>query len=136
MSKKVLILIQIAVVVIAVIIISLYGRNPENWKDFNYCEEVYFLVDGEKVANDYELELQDGTITYQLVWYVGPENSTIKTVRFSSDNSNVSVGEGGLLTFLMANEGAVITIFTTDNSLLSRRIIISFGPPSGGQLPL
>ena len=136
MSKKVLILIQIAVVVVAVIIISLYGRNPETWKDFNYCEEVYFLVDGEKVANDYELELDDGTDSYQLVWYVGPEKATIKDVRFSSDNSNVSVNEEGLLSFLSENEGAVITIFTTDNSLISRRIIISFGPPSGGELPL
>lgn len=136
MSKKVLILIQIAVVVIAVIIISLYGRNPETWKDFNYCEEVYFLVDDEKVANDYELELVDGTDSYQLVWYVGPEKSTIKAVRFSSDNGNVLVDDEGLLTFLVKNEGVVITIFTTDNSLLSRRIMISFGPPSGGELPL
>lgn len=134
MSKKMIILIQLAVCVIAIIVISLYGRNPENWRDFNYCESLYFLVDDSRVPRGYEIELENDTETYQLIWFVGPENATIKTVRFLSYNENVLVDENGLVTFL-SDEGATIYIYTTDNSLLSSEIMFSFLLSEGGDLP-
>lgn len=138
MSKKFIILIQLVVCVIAVVMISLYGRNPEMWKDFEYCEVIYFLYDSARVESGTEIEIpraeEGGTLTYQLEWYVGPEDASVKEVRFHSNSSNVVVDENGLVTFL-SDEGATIYIFTTDNSLLSANIKLTIGLPGGGELP-
>lgn len=136
MSKKLIVLIQLVVCVAAVVIISLYGRNPEMWKDFQYVEEIYFIVNDERVQDGYELELASGTTTYQLVWFVGPDNATIKEVRFESSNPDkVAVNENGQVTF-SSDEGAVIYMYTTDNSLLNAHINLTIKPAGGGVLPL
>lgn len=136
MSKKLIVLIQLVVCVAAVVIISLYGRNPEMWKDFQYVEEIYFLVNEERVQNGYELELDNGTQEYQLTWYVGPSDATFKSVRFESSNPDkVAVNENGQVTF-SSDEGAVIYVYTTDNSLLNAYINLTIKPAGGGVLPL
>lgn len=137
MSKKFIILIQLVVCVIAVIMISLYGRNPEMWRDFEYCEEIYFIVNNERVDNGTEIEISADYANggqYQLVWYVGPEDATNKTVRFDSNSANVTVDPYGLVTFV-TDDGATIRIYTTDKSLLSASIQLTILPPDGGELP-
>lgn len=136
MSKKLIIFIQLVVCVAAVIIISLYGRNPELWKDYELVENVYFTVNGEVVENAYEIEFDYGTTNYQLTWIIEPDNATIRDVRFYTDNSSVIVNEEGYVTFTTDGGGAVY-MSALDNSLKTVYILLTIKPfDNGGELPL
>jgi len=136
MSKKLIIFIQLVVCLAAVIIISLYGRNPELWKDYQLVEDIYFTYEDEEVVNGYEIELEYGTTNFQLTWVIAPEDATIKTVRFYTDNTNVIVDEEGYVTF-STDEGAAVYMSTTDNSLKTIYIQLTILPSNnGGEIPL
>lgn len=136
MSKKLIIFIQLVVCIAAVIIISLYGRNPELWKDYQLVEHIYFTIEGEVVENAFELELDYGTTNFQLTWLIEPDDATIKSVRFYTNNPNVIVDNEGYVTFT-TDEGAAIYISAEDNSLKTVYIQLTLKPfEEGGQLPL
>ena len=136
MSKKIIILIQLVVCVSAVVIISFFGRNPEIWRDFQYCESIHFTINGERVESGTEVELEHGTKTYQLEWVILPDEATMKDVVFICESDNVSVNESGLVEFLTDDEGATIIIKTKDESNLSSEITLTIKPDHGGELPL
>ncbi len=127
MNKKVIILIEIIICITAIVIISIFGNIPEMWRDFEYASSLNFTVKN--------VELLQNETSYQLEWTLGPENATIKAVRFTTDQKHVTVSPEGLVTF-SKNQGATIIILTTDGSNLKDSINITFKAPGGGTIPL
>ncbi len=120
MSKKIIVLIEFVVCVLAVVIVSVFGNNPETWRDFKQASEISVEVPSVRLEADAD--------SYQLVWKIGPEDVTVKEVTFSSQGilrNYITIDESGLVTFL-EKKMVTIIIRTTDGSNLSVSVDISF----------
>ena len=156
MSKKLIVLIEIVVCVMAIIVVSLFGLNPENWRDNVYATGIEFyendvtLID-EKYQPTDEIKLQivldKASHTYQLKWRILPETATVKDVVFAFSggikqengdvtDGNVTVTKDGLVVFSKEVKGLTITVSTTDGSNYSDRISIIPYVNQTGDLPL
>jgi len=135
MTKKIIILLEIVFCILAVVIISVIGNNPETWRDFQSISSIEF-VNGTEETNPFTVDAETGekTVTiswasnvaeleYQVYWKILPENATITEIELTSsiqDATIVNVSDSGLVTFksrtVLINNGFSITIKTTDKT--------------------
>ncbi len=113
--KKYLPIILIAIGVVAIIMIGIFGAAIIVQDETVLVSSIEFtnadINENNITALDY-----DTTQEYQLEWAITPEDATNKDVEFISNNENVTVSETGLVTFTSSDEGATITIKAKDAS--------------------
>ncbi len=153
MTKKVIVAIEFVVCVLAIVIISVFGLNPETWRDFvpvnsltitNQSNEAAGITVTKETVNGREVvyaKIPRGTRTYKINWVIGPENATIPEISFTSAEINaniISIDDTGLVSFLTTGtQGATIVLSTTDGTNRRATIIITFDIGSeGGDIPL
>ena len=102
MNKKVMILIVIAECILAVLLIGVIGLAIESSYNDSTCREVYFTTeDGTRLAADEIITVERPEWGYQLYYGFEPEDTTNKTVIFTSSKPDkVTVNERGLVTFI------------------------------------
>lgn len=153
MTKKVIVAIEFVVCVLAIVIISVFGLNPETWRDFvpassltitNESNAQTGITVTRETVNGREIvyaKIPRGMRTYQIYWVIGPENATIQQISFTSAEINaniISVDDTGLVSFLTTGtQGATVVLSTTDGTNRRATIVITFDIGSdGGDIPL
>ena len=150
MTRKIIILLEIIFCVLAVVIISVVGNNPETWRDYQPVTSLEF-VNSSTQTNPFETdETGDKTVTiewgsevaeieYQLSWEILPTNATITEIELTlsiQDVTIVSVSEDGLITFksrtALLNNGCSITIKTVDITNKTDTLYFDFTADGGG----
>ena len=119
MNKKVVVLAVFLECILAVLIVSFFGKMIEDLRDTILCEEIYFTYEtGEKIEDDVLLEvsLSPSNRGYQLHWEISPENASNKEVEFISSKPDlVVVDNTGMVTFFV-DVDVIITVRTLDGS--------------------
>ena len=133
MSKKIIILIEFVVCFIATIMISIFGINPENWRDYKYTEYLNFT------ETNIQLEADDDSC--EISWEIGPYDATIKTISFIYDKNICNISEidynncKAIVTFVQ-KIGVTITGRTQDGKKNTSRINITFSNSGSGNVEL
>ncbi|MBQ7977418.1 MAG: hypothetical protein IJ301_02310 [Clostridia bacterium] len=154
MTKKAVVAIEVVVCLLAVVIISIFGINPEAWRDdipaqslviTNQSDPVREIdvtrstdTNGREVVN---VKLPSSIREYQIEWEISPENVTVTQISFTSaqiGGNIISISDTGLVNFLTnSNEGATIMLKTTDGTNRIAQMIITFkASSSGGDIEL
>ena len=119
MNKKIVVLAVFLECILAVLIVSFFGKMIEDLRDTILCEEVYFTYEtGEKIEDDtlVEVALSPSNRAYQLHWKIDPENTSNKEVEFISSKPDlVVVDNTGLVTFFV-DVDILITVRVLDGS--------------------
>ncbi len=119
MNKKLVILAVLLECILAVLLVSFFGKAIEDARKDVLCEDIYFVTEtGEKIDDDVgiEVELSDTKLSYKLYWEIIAKNTTKKEVEFvSSKPESVIIDQTGIVTFLEETD-VVITIRATDGS--------------------
>lgn len=119
MNKKLVILAVLLECILAVLLVSFFGKAIEDARKDVLCEDIYFVTEtGEKIDDDVgiEVELSDTKLSYKLYWKIIAKNTTKKEVEFvSSKPESVIIDQTGIVTFLEETD-VVITIRATDGS--------------------
>ncbi len=119
MNKKLVILAVLLECILAVLLVSFFGKAIEDARKDVLCEDIYFVTEtGEKIDDDVgiEVELSDTKLSYKLYWKIIAKNTTKKEVEFvSSKPESVIIDQTGIVTFLEETD-VVITIRAMDGS--------------------
>ena len=119
MSKKIVVLAVFLECILAVFLISFFGKIIEDLRADVLCEDIYFTYEtGEKIEDGVSIEvtLTDSKASYQLYWALGPENVSNKEVSFTSSKPEYVVIDGtGNVTFF-EDVDVVINIKALDGS--------------------
>ena len=103
MSKKIVVLAVFLECILAVFLISFFGKIIEDLRADVLCEEIYFTDEtGEKIEDGVAIEvtLTDLKMSHQLYWVLGPENVSNKEVSFTSSKPEyVIIDPTGNVTF-------------------------------------
>ena len=132
MNKKVVFLVVLLECILAIFIISVFGRAIEDARRQILCQDLYFVTEtGEKVEDGemIEYKLTDSNISYQLYWVMETGETSNKEVEFESSDPMVKVNSLGLVTFLEETD-VIITIRAIDGS--GRTDSITLVPIRGG----
>jgi len=142
MSKVLVFFIEAITIVASVVIISIFGINPELSGNTIYMNSINFTC-GEMVNQDgtmvRQLKLPTGTTEYQLTWTISPTNATYPYIRFTCLNNYVTINNEGRVTFAFpsgAETGVIIKVLTQDGSGLSDTITILFDSGGSGDIEL
>lgn len=157
MNKKIIVLIEIVVCIMAIVVVSLFGLQAENWRDMVYVTSIEFyedditLVDEQYNGKDgvqLQINLDEDTVSYQIKYRVNPSNASNGHVEFSfsggerQENGTVTDGDctitaDGLLYFKNGKVYNVnIIAGSTDGSNKFATLRIRKITGSGGVLPL
>ena len=125
MNKKVVFLLVVLECIMAVFIVSFFGKAIEDARAKRLCQEIYCtdangvkIPDGEKI----EVEFVGANISYKIYWQIIAPDATEKEVEFTSNNELVEVSLYGaekncaLVTFFDKEASAEITILAKDGS--------------------
>ena len=106
MNKKSLVLVIIVECVLAILLISFFGKAIESLNEKTLCSDIYFVDDnGNRLEND------------ALLRVIEPTAASDKKVEFSATpNEYVIIDKYGKVTFLKEFVDVSITIHTTDGS--------------------
>ncbi len=119
MNKKLVILAVLLECILAVLIVSFFGKAIEDARKDVLCEDIYFVDEaGVKIEDNVglEVELSDTQLSYRLYWQIVAKNTTNKEVEFlSSKPESVIIDQTGIVTFLEETD-VVITIRVLDGS--------------------
>ena len=119
MSKKVVVLAVFLECILAVFLISFFGKIIEDIRANVLCEEIYFTYEtGEKIEDGVQVKvtLSDSNASYQLYWTLDPDKTSNKEVSFTSSKPEyVLISETGLVTFI-EDVDVVIIIKAEDGS--------------------
>lgn len=120
MNKKSLVLVIIVECVLAILLISFFGKAIESLYEKTLCTDIYFVDDdGNRLENDtlLRIDISDSKRDYQLKYVIEPSNASEKKVEFSATpNEYVFIDKYGNVTFLKEYVDISITVFTTDGS--------------------
>lgn len=99
MNKKVVVLIVFLECILAVLLVSFFGKVIEETRRDVLCQEIYFVdEDGMKIEDDMPILIQfDDTtpiIRYKLQWKIVAVNTTDKTVNVEIDGDGVGYDPG------------------------------------------
>lgn len=157
MSKKIIVLIEIIVCIMAIVVVSLFGLQAENWRDVVYVTSIAFYEDDitmvDSVYNGKEgkylqINLQPDDESYQIKWRVAPENATNSKIIFTFSggmqqengivtDGDIAVTPEGWLYFPGGKAKSVdIIAKTTDGSNKTATLRIRVSENGGGVLPL
>ena len=107
MNKKIIVLLLVVFCLASTIIISVFGKVPEDSSIIN-VNAIMFVdnstEDGMCEVNEegYKMiHLEKGTVEYQLEWLINPSEATDKSVSFQIVNGqeNASISKTGLVSF-------------------------------------
>lgn len=113
--KKAVISILLVLPFILLVIIAIAGRIYGNIS-YIKVESVELLTQLEQPIVEKTIKIEKNT-PYQLKWKILPENATDKGVKFTSSIPDaVKVSEQGIVTGLIADNSAIITITTNDGA--------------------
>jgi hypothetical protein len=124
MNKKVVILIVLIECILAVLLVSFFGKVIEETRRDVYCQEIYFvdengmkIEDGAPIMVEIEKDSYK-PIRYQLKWQIITNSTTNKevSVEFSENTVSYDYGNGELVISPYCNKSVVITVRTTDGS--------------------
>ena len=120
MNKKSLVLVIIVECVLAILLISFFGKAIESLNEKTLCSDIYFVDDyGNRLENDalLRIDISDSKTDYQLKYVIEPTAASDKKVEFSATpNEYVIIDKYGKVTFLKEYVDVSITIHTTDGS--------------------
>ena len=120
MNKKTLILVVLVECILAIVLISIFGKAIESLYQKTLCTEIYFVDDnGNRIEEDalIVVDINDSNLDYQLKWVVVPDDASNKDVAFTASPSKYAViDEYGKITFLQENVSITVVISTTDGS--------------------
>ena len=121
MTKKAIVAIEFVAILLAIVIISVFGLNPETWRNdvpvnslviTNQSNAAQGITITRQTVNGREVvyaKIQRGTKEFQITWEILPENATNKRISFTSAEINaniISVNDTGLVSFLTtSNQG-------------------------------
>lgn len=119
MNKKVVVLAVFLECILAVLLVSFFGKMIEDLRDSILCEEICFTYEtGEKIEDGtlLKVSLSPTKRSYQLHWTIDPSNASNKEVEFiSSKPEYVVIDETGLVTFFV-DVDVIVTVRTLDGS--------------------
>ena len=141
MNKKTVSLILIVCCLLLIIVISIIGKAPDDASRTG-VESIEFVdsrnPDGLCKVNDENkkiIELEVGTLTYQLEYIINPTEASEKEVYFfiMGDESIATVDKSGLITF---HKEASITVKIVSNYTDNKNdfVIIDFVGNKGGEI--
>lgn len=153
MTKKAVIAIEVVVCLLAVVIISIFGINPEAWREEIPADSLTITNETDTTTGvEVTRKTENGKVVvyamlpqtmreYQITWQILPENVTNTRISFTSSKINdniISISDTGLVTFLTgSNTGASILLKTTDGTNRQAQIVITFKANSeGGDIEL
>ena len=87
MNKKSLVLVIIVECVLAILLISFFGKAIEGLYEKTLCTDIYFVDDdGNRLENDalLRVDINDSKTDYQLKYVIEPNNASEKKVEFSA----------------------------------------------------
>ncbi|MBR5439061.1 MAG: hypothetical protein IKV61_02470 [Clostridia bacterium] len=120
MNKKSLVLVIIVECVLAILLISFFGKAIESLYEKTLCSDIYFVDEqGNRLENNamIEVDISDTKTNYQLLYVIEPKAASEKKVEFSATpNEYVIIDKYGNVTFLKEYVDVAITIHTTDGS--------------------
>lgn len=133
MNKKIVFLVVILECILAIFLVSFFGKAIEDARAERLCKEIYFVDEnGEKIPDgvSIEYEFEGSVISYQLSWVLVAEDTTQKEVEFISNSEFVIVSNTGLVTFLDTSASADITVMAKDGS--GKKDVITLMPKLKG----
>ena len=144
MNKKIVVLIVFLECILAVLLVSFFGKVIEETRRDVLCQEIYFVdEDGMKIEDDMPIiiKFDDATpiIRYKLQWKIVAVNTTDKTVNIEIDGEGVGYDPGGeeLVLYADAFESPVdITIRVMDGSEKTDTITLIPVKESGGDIEI
>ncbi len=120
MNKKTLILVVLVECILAILLISIFGKAIESLYQKTLCTEIYFVDEnGERIEENalIKVDVNDANLDYQLKWVVLPDDASNKDVSFTASPSKYAVIDRyGKLTFLQENVSITVVISATDGS--------------------
>lgn len=130
-------LIEIVVCIIAVVVVSLIGVNPEIWKVYTPVSSVSFTnTDITFSENKKIITIDSGTKNYTLTYSVIPSNATNSDVSFSSsDESIATIDENGIVS-IKRETGFNIIVIAKDGTKKSDSVSFIFKVSGGGGIDL
>ena len=133
MNKKIIVLILIVFCLASTIVISIFGKVPED--SGRVAVNAIMFVDHStedglcvENADGYKtINVERGTETYQLEWLINPSQATEQDVTFQIVNGQdyATVSKTGLVTFLMEYP-VTVKIYSNMTDFKSDVVIISF----------
>jgi hypothetical protein len=124
MNKKIIVLIVLAECILAILLVSFFGKVIEETRRDVVCQDIYFI-------DENGLKIEDGVpiivdidsdalkpIRYKLKWKIITSKTTEKTVVIETSDKSVSYdyGRGELVISPYCKKSVVITVRTTDGS--------------------
>lgn len=138
MNKKIVVIVVIVECILAVLLISFFGKAIENYRKQTLCQDIYFTDEnGVKIEDDVVLtvEITDSNSSTQLYWKIITEKTAEKSVELKSSNPLVLVDNTGKVTFLDLVT-VVITVYATDGSEKSDSITLTIKQSTGGNVDI
>ena len=120
MNKKIVVLVVVVECIVAILMIGVIGIAIEASNREILCQEIYFInADGEIYDNGAIVEVERPDKGFQLYYKMNPENTTDKSVTFSSSKpDDVEVSESGYVNFFIDTD-VTITISTKNGKSAS-----------------
>ncbi len=144
MNKKVVVLIVFLECILAVLLVSFFGKVIEETRRDVLCQEIYFVdEDGMKIEDDMPIiiKFDDETpiIRYKLQWKIVAENTTDKTVNVEIDGEGVAYDPGReeLVLYVDGFESPVdVTVRVMDGSEKTDTITLIPVKEGGGNIEI
>jgi uncharacterized protein YjdB len=137
MSRKMVFLIEIIVCIIAVVIVSLIGVNPEIWKVYTPVSSVSFTnTEITFTENKKIITIKSGTKNYTLTYSVLPSNATNSDVSFSSSDESIATVDNNGVVNIIRETGFNIIIIAKDGTKKSDSVSFIFSSSGGGGIDL
>lgn len=119
MNKKIVVLVVLLECILAVLLVSFFGKAIEDLRNAVLCKDIYFTDEnGNKIEDGafIEVTLSDTKMSYRLYYKIEDADTTNKEVKFSSSKpDSVVVDATGMVTFFEETD-VVITIRAQDGS--------------------
>ena len=144
MNKKIVTLFLVVFCLLSTLVVGIWGKVPDS--STRIAVESITILDPTKDKQECETNdkgdkvilLEKGTLTYQIVYSISPEEPTDKSVFFSiiSGKDNATIDERGLITFIEKNGntfGVTIEISSNLDDGKKDTVIIDF-KGSGSQI--
>lgn len=144
MNKKIVTIFLVIFCLLSTLVVGIWGKVPDSSTRIA-VESITILdptKDNQECAindnGDKVILLEKGTLTYQIVYSISPEEPTDKSVFFSiiSGKDNATIDESGLITFIEKNGntfGVTIEISSNLDDGKKDTVIIDF-KGSGSQI--
>ena len=138
MNKKIVVIVIIVECILAVLLVSFFGKAIENFRKQTLVQDIYFTDEnGVKIEDEQVLivEITDSNSSVKLHYMIVSEKAAEKTVEFSSSHPSVLVDSTGVVTFL-DRVSVEIIVRATDGSEKYDSIRLAIKQSDGGDVDI